>query len=127
MADFGLTTRMKDEGQYNTMCGTPQWMAPEVASGSSYNEAADVFSFGVVLWELYSRKQPFQGLNPMQAMMGVQRGDRPQIPESCPASLRNLIRLCWDQVPERRPSFKGIVSHLQNMIDDTSIIGTPGR
>ena len=47
-------------------CGTYQWMAPEVIGGHIYTEKADVFSFGINLWELLTRKIPYDGMQPMQ-------------------------------------------------------------
>lgn len=53
-------------------CGTYQWMAPEVIGGHIYTEKADVFSFGINLWELLTRKIPYDGMQPMQ--VGEVRG-----------------------------------------------------
>ena len=47
-------------------CGTYQWMAPEVIGGHIYTEKADVFSYGINLWELLTRKIPYDGMQPMQ-------------------------------------------------------------
>ena len=47
-------------------CGTYQWMAPEVIEGRSYTEKADVFSYGIILWELLTRRIPYDGMQPMQ-------------------------------------------------------------
>lgn len=49
-------------------CGTYQWMAPEVIAGHVYTEKADVFSFGVILWEMFTRKVPYEGMQPMQVL-----------------------------------------------------------
>ena len=51
-------------------CGTYQWMAPEVIEGRSYTEKADVFSYGIILWELLTRRIPYDGMQPMQVKNG---------------------------------------------------------
>ena len=56
-------------------CGTYQWMAPEVIEGRSYTEKADVFSYGIILWELLTRRIPYDGMQPMQVKMN-RRSDR---------------------------------------------------
>lgn len=61
---------------------------------------------GVVLWEVLTRRQPFEGLTPIQAAFAVARqGLRPQLPRSAPVALAALIRDCWHATPEDRPSF----------------------
>ena len=49
-----------------TKCGSPAWSAPEVLRGEAYNEKADVFSYGIVLWEVFSREHPYKGISPQQ-------------------------------------------------------------
>ena len=51
-------------------CGAYQWMAPEVIEGRSYTEKADVFSYGIILWELLTRRIPYDGMQPMQVKSG---------------------------------------------------------
>lgn len=84
----------------------PRWMAPEVIEHAPYNEKADVFSFGILLWELLTGRVPYQEMTPLQAAVGVvQKGLRPSIPPSCPPPLAALMRACWHRSPEERPSF----------------------
>ncbi|CAN0033925.1 unnamed protein product [Sphacelaria rigidula] len=81
-------------------------MAPEVIRHEPYSKAADVYSFGVVLWEVLTSKQPFEDLTPIQAAFAVARqGLRPQLPHDAPPALAALIRSCWHQTSDARPSF----------------------
>src|SRR3989344_3156664 len=78
VADFGFA-RIKEDVTM-TRCSTPCWTAPEVIRGEKYDERADVFSFGVIMWEVLTRKQPYAGRNFMSVSLDVLEGRRPQIP-----------------------------------------------
>jgi serine/threonine protein kinase len=84
-------------------------MAPEVIEHNPYREKADVFSFGIVLWELLTGRIPYSDMTPLQAAVGVvQKGLRPPIPPNCPPPLCDLMRLCWQRDPNVRPSFEQV-------------------
>jgi hypothetical protein len=84
-------------------------MAPEVLTAQDYNQSADVYSYGIVLWEMLTRQRPFVGLKPMQIMLKVVKNDyRPIIPSNCPSKLADMIRQCWGRDPKLRPSFSVI-------------------
>lgn len=118
VADFGLS-RMIEERVSATMtvCGTPCWTAPEVLRNQRYSVKADVYSFGICLWELYTRTAPYAGMTPFQVMFGVaSSGMRPPIDEEdCPAPWRELMLSCWSEAPEERPTFDEIARSLQTM------------
>lgn len=92
-------------------------MAPEVMDGEVYTTAADVYSFGIILWELWTGKIPFEGLQPIQVMFKVYaEGLRPPIePEDCfHPKLEDLIVRCWSEVASSRPTFEEILDELEN-------------
>lgn len=95
-----------------------RWMAPEVIEHNPYGEKADVFSFGVLLWELLTGKVPYQDMTPLQAAIGVvQKGLRPAIPADCPPPLANIMRQCWAKNPKDRPSFESLkVGPMQSIL-----------
>eukprot|EP01121_Diplochlamys_sp_Union-15-3_P022457 TRINITY_DN9570_c0_g1_i1.p1 TRINITY_DN9570_c0_g1~~TRINITY_DN9570_c0_g1_i1.p1 ORF type:complete len:517 (-),score=74.42 TRINITY_DN9570_c0_g1_i1:126-1676(-) len=99
--------------------GTPQWMAPEVYHNANYTEKSDVYSYGIILWELVTRKIPYQGsLGSLRDILYmVQKGERPPIPPSCPYFWSKLMRVCWDTNPNTRPSFVQILEALENFQD----------
>eukprot|EP00045_Choanoeca_perplexa_P018303 m.286233 g.286233 ORF g.286233 m.286233 type:complete len:1184 (+) comp17778_c0_seq16:3812-7363(+) len=107
---------LPDSKTMTTLIGTIPYMAPEVVNSSNYTTAVDVFSYGVVLWELYS-----EGLEPYHEFKGhalslireVSEGRRPvPHPKSMPDSLTQIMVRCWAAEPERRPSFHDIVTVL---------------
>lgn len=98
--------------------GTTAWCAPEVftaAKSTRYTVKVDVYSFALVLWELWERKRPFDELHSrFDIMDAVQKGRRPPISSGCPPSYRSLIQRCWQHDPSRRPMFNYIVRYLKD-------------
>jgi len=111
IADFGMS--VANAGQELTAeTGTYRYMAPEVIRHESYSSNADVYSFGICLWQLISRQIPFSTLTPIQAAYAVAEGHRPAIPSSTPRRLQEIILSCWQQDSHKRPSFTYIAMAL---------------
>jgi serine/threonine protein kinase len=111
IADFGMS--VANAGQELTAeTGTYRYMAPEVIRHESYSSNADVYSFGVCLWQLITREIPFATMTPIQAAYAVAEGRRPEIPSTTPRRLQEIIMACWDQDSHRRPSFTYIAMAL---------------
>ena len=86
-------------------------MAPEVLAAQKYTEKADVYSFGIVCWEILTRACPYDGLSQIQAALGVLNNNlRPNMPRNCPPMLKHLMRACWSTLPDQRPSFEQIIN-----------------
>jgi len=94
-----------------------------------FNEKADVYSFGIVLWEFLTRKEPFSHhTNYSKFRKAVcEYGERPEIPPDCEPSLKYLIERCWHANPEHRPSFKSIIQSLDHVIVDVAVKDKIGR
>lgn len=125
--DFGLVKEIypnykkQDGGFYKLsgFTGTIRYMAPEVAQYLPYNTSADVYSFGLLLWELTSLKQPFEDLSAHQHSEKVVYGNyRPKLKYSWPSGLQKLMKICWDQNKSIRPNLKEVESLLRKEISD---------
>jgi serine/threonine protein kinase len=89
----------------------------EVADALPYNHKADVYSFGIILWELNSGKKPFVGLNrELFYERVVHGGERPPLNKKWPSELCKVISDCWDAEIENRPSFREVVERIDSLL-----------
>lgn len=85
----------------------PAYMAPEYLAGESYTEKIDVYSFGMLMYELFTKRPPWAGLNSDQVIGEVrEKLNRPTIPDAVPQVIERLIRSCWASSPAERPTFQ---------------------
>uniref|UniRef100_A0A7N6AXY6 Tyrosine-protein kinase n=1 Tax=Anabas testudineus TaxID=64144 RepID=A0A7N6AXY6_ANATE len=134
IGDFGLTKSIKDNEGYYTVKDDHDspvfWYAPECLTHCKFYRASDVWSFGVTMYELItycdSSKSPMslflsmigktQGqMTIIRLVRVLQEGKRLPRPEGCPEPVYDLMRRCWEQLPERRISFKQLIEELTNM------------
>ncbi|XP_010266926.1 PREDICTED: serine/threonine-protein kinase STY46 isoform X2 [Nelumbo nucifera] len=128
VADFGVARVQAQSGVMTAETGTYRWMAPEVIEHKPYDHRADVFSFAIVLWELLTRKLPYEFLTPLQAAVGVvQKGLRPTIPKNTHPKLAELLERCWQQDPTLRPDFSEIIEILQKIAKEVGDDGEDRR
>jgi serine/threonine protein kinase len=126
VCDFGLS-EVKPSGQMlqdtDSAKGTPLWMAPEVMLFQKFNEKCDVYSFGIILWELLTRDVPFKDHNSYEKFKKAVciNHERPVIPDNCEPSIKNLIESSWDRNTEIRPSFSEIVDSVKGILVDVAI------
>ncbi|KAL6543525.1 hypothetical protein OROHE_010147 [Orobanche hederae] len=98
--------------------GTLPWMAPELLNGSSslVSEKVDVFSFGIVMWELLTGEEPYADLHYGAIIGGIVSNTlRPPVPEPCDPDWRALMERCWSSEPSERPNFTDIANELRAM------------
>ncbi|KAF7997695.1 hypothetical protein HCN44_008868 [Aphidius gifuensis] len=114
ICDFGTACDLNTYMTNNK--GSAAWMAP-VFEGSRYTEKCDIFSWGVILWEVLTRQKPFDdiGGSAYRIMWAVHTGQRPPLIEGCPKPIEYLITRCWAKEPEQRPSMNEIVRIMINL------------
>jgi len=122
VADFGLARFVAASGEQLTgETGTYIYMAPEVIRSEHYDGRADVFSYGILLYELVTGIEPYQphhstGIQIATAV--ADRAFRPTIPESTHPGLSAIIEMCWQQDAHERPSFRTVLDSMENMVPD---------
>jgi len=124
--DFGLARETnKAEKVSNTTwkltgeTGSLRYMAPEVADNRPYGHSADIYSFGIMLWQMLTMEIPYEKLNKkMHANLVVAKGARPKIPDSLkPSSIKDFLNSCWSQHLNRRPTAKEVSKFLQGEVE----------
>ncbi|XP_076918492.1 serine/threonine-protein kinase EDR1-like [Bidens hawaiensis] len=112
ICDFGLSRVLTTEQMRDcSSAGTPEWMAPELIRNEPFTEKCDIFSLGVIIWELCTLHRPWEGTPSAQVVRAVGLdGTRLEIPEG---PLGNLIADCWAE-PEQRPNCDEILSRLMS-------------
>ncbi|GLC38611.1 hypothetical protein PLESTB_000452300 [Pleodorina starrii] len=112
VCDFGLSqVKMNTYLTAKSQGGSPAWMAPEILRGEPCDEKSDVFSFGVILYELVTGKEPWEDLNPMQVVGAVGfSGRRMSLPTDLEPAVTALIQSCWATSPRERPSFSQVLA-----------------
>jgi len=126
VSDFGLSrvADSKDERQTNSLVGPLKHMAPECLRSRKYSEKSDVWAFGVTLFEVYTRKDPYPGVSPIEVATGVAQNVNPlrlSVPEEplrMSAEMTQLYLSCFNTDPEARPTMQEIVTQLEIMNDN---------
>nr|ABK06410.1 flag-tagged protein kinase domain of putative mitogen-activated protein kinase kinase kinase [synthetic construct] len=118
VGDFGLSKIKRNTLVSGGVRGTLPWMAPELLNGSSskVSEKVDVFSFGIVLWEILTGEEPYANMHYGAIIGGIVNNTlRPTIPSYCDSDWRILMEECWAPNPTARPSFTEIAGRLRVM------------
>uniref|UniRef100_A0A8C4ZXM6 Mitogen-activated protein kinase kinase kinase 7 n=1 Tax=Gadus morhua TaxID=8049 RepID=A0A8C4ZXM6_GADMO len=116
ICDFGTACDIQTHMTNNK--GSAAWMAPEVFEGSNYSEKCDVFSWGIILWEVITRKKPFDEIGgpAFRIMWAVHNGTRPPLIKNLPKPIESLMTRCWSKDPTQRPSMEEIVKIMTHLM-----------
>ncbi|CAD5206272.1 unnamed protein product [Bursaphelenchus okinawaensis] len=117
LCDFGTATELRTSMTNNR--GSAAWMAPEVFRGKKYDQKCDIFSFGILLWEMTARRQPFDDneSNAYTILWQVSEGKRPPKLD-CPDVVMDLMERCWHDKPYERPSVDEIAKEIDIICAD---------
>uniref|UniRef100_A0A1D1ZIM6 Serine/threonine-protein kinase CTR1 n=1 Tax=Anthurium amnicola TaxID=1678845 RepID=A0A1D1ZIM6_9ARAE len=118
VGDFGLSKIKRNTLVSGGVRGTLPWMAPELLNGSSnkVSEKVDVFSFGIVMWEILTGDEPYSNMHYGAIIGGIVSNTlRPSVPAICDPEWKRLMEQCWAPDPVQRPSFTEIAGRLRAM------------
>ena len=136
ISDFGLSSKSElgDSGSLGLRsfipgrrgrstskpCGTPQWMAPELLRGECNTAMSDVYAFGIVMYEVYSRRYPYDTEDTRTVLKLVADANlvppkRPALPSSCPPCIADMMQECWASSPAHRPTTQALESRISAM------------
>ena len=115
LCDFGISRSMDNDEPLTRKIGNLHWMAPEVLSGEKYSYSADVYSFGMILYELLTNSIPWDGIDSIDIENFILNKKRPKLPEDISENLRILIKKCWNSDPNIRPTFEEILLEFLNL------------
>lgn len=121
IGDFGMTRDIYETDYYRKGGKgllPVRWMSPESLKDGVFTTHSDVWSFGVVLWEIATlAEQPYQGLSNEQVLRFVMEGGLLDKPDNCPDMLFELMRMCWQYNPKMRPSFLEIIGSIKDEME----------
>uniref|UniRef100_A0A673ZBX8 receptor protein-tyrosine kinase n=1 Tax=Salmo trutta TaxID=8032 RepID=A0A673ZBX8_SALTR len=121
VSDFGLSRVLEDdpEGTYTTSGGKIpiRWTAPEAIAYRKFTSASDVWSFGIVMWEVMAfGERPYWDMSNCEVMKAINEAFRLPAPMDCPSAVYQLMLQCWLQERSKRPRFPDIVSLLDKLL-----------
>ncbi len=129
VCDFGLSAVKENETEKlqdtDSVPGTPLWMAPEVLMGKPFDASSDVYSFGIVLWEMLTKEEVYPEFTSFGAFKRAicYKHHRPTIPANTEPSLAALMEACWHREAAQRPSFQQIIKSLELIMVDVAVHG----
>ena len=112
ICDFGTARLLEHTATATGMTGTFRWMAPEFnyKAGTKINQRCDVFSYGMILYEIFVHEIPYSDIDDDIAVdSSIRDGKRPMIPPELPSHIQELMQSCWEHQPHDRPTFEEIL------------------
>jgi serine/threonine protein kinase len=116
VSDFGFCGPA--DKPLNSVYGNLPYIAPEVIIGKEYAFASDIYSFGMLMWEISSGQIPFGDYeHNYDLVMKIVKGMRPKIRPGIPSKYKELMKQCWDTNPLKRPDAKTLLGEIQEMLN----------
>jgi proto-oncogene tyrosine-protein kinase Met len=120
IADFGLSRDIYEKDYYrieNNVCKLPiKWMSPESIDKHIFNTKTDVWSYGVLVWELFTRgKAPYLHIKNDLIFDHLNEGNRLPKPKYCPKVIYLILLKCWSENPKSRPSFAALSERMERI------------
>ncbi|XP_041738232.1 tyrosine-protein kinase TXK [Coregonus clupeaformis] len=120
VCDFGMTRYVLDN-QYTSSTGSKfpvKWSPPEVLHYNKYSSKSDVWSFGVLMWEVFTEgKTPFEGRSNVDVMDEITKGNRLYRPQKASSDVYQLMYQCWHERPQGRPSFSELLERIRQLAE----------
>eukprot|EP00997_Jenningsia_sp_PLL12_P007022 NODE_361_length_1851_cov_72.371809_g303_i0.p1 GENE.NODE_361_length_1851_cov_72.371809_g303_i0~~NODE_361_length_1851_cov_72.371809_g303_i0.p1 ORF type:complete len:551 (-),score=182.04 NODE_361_length_1851_cov_72.371809_g303_i0:89-1741(-) len=109
LGDFGFSKRLKTAFMAHTVCGTPYYFSPELCQGNPYSNKSDIWSLGIILYELCSLSRPYEAQSLQELMTKITHGRHSPLPSTVPAKLSRLVSCLLLKVDTQRPSLPRIL------------------
>lgn len=121
VADFGLSRYVLDD-EYTSSLGTKfpvRWSPPEVLMYSKFSSKSDVWSFGVLMWEIFTLgRMPYERFNNFEVTDHIAKGLRLYRPQMATEKIYAIMYSCWHEIPDERPTFMILHNHIAEQIDE---------
>ena len=126
IADFGLSREVCAADYYRVggtnACLPVRWMPPEALLYGKFTVKSDVWSFGVLMWEVYSyAQQPYGGISNYEVIDRIKDGQILPCPELSTASIFDIMKSCWTRIPQRRPTIASLVTRIGHLLRSNSL------
>ncbi|RGB24333.1 kinase-like domain-containing protein [Rhizophagus diaphanus] len=119
IGDLGLSRHANGTLSDNEIYGVVPYIAPEIFKGSAFSKESDIYSLGMIMWELTTGCKPFTDVEHDHSLIfNILDGARPEITEDTPECYTNLMKSCWDSDPTKRPSIFEICNICNSWIED---------
>ncbi|KAG8001677.1 Ephrin type-A receptor 6, partial [Nibea albiflora] len=129
VSDFGMSRILEDDSEaaYTATGGKIpiRWTAPEAIAYGKFSSASDVWSYGIVMWEVMSYgERPYWEMSNQDVILSIEEGYRLPAPMGCPVTLHQLMLHCWQKESSQRPRFNNVLSFLDKLIINPSSLLT---